>query len=236
MHRLRYLGAFWLVAGLLVASGCSKTGEAPAEGSTAAIPSSSGSGESSGSLQNEEGSDKANRPGTDTRFPIVQIETSMGAFCVKLDRTQAPLTVDHFLTNVRNGVYSGTIFHRVWKGYVVMGGGYTADRKERPQGLPVRHEGRTSKMKNLRGTIAMERKPEAIDSASNAFFINLSDNANLDYVDLTPEKSGYCVFGQVTDDGMAVLDKIGQVEVAPEAGLEQLPKQTVTIVSVRWIR
>lgn len=232
MHRLRYFGAFWLVACLAVASGCSKSGETPAENAPAASIGSSDSGDPIGDAP----AGKAGRSGGDSRFPIVQIETSLGTFRVKLDRAKAPMTVDNFLANVRSGVYKGTVFHRVWKGYVVMGGGYGADRKERPQGVPARHEGRTSKMKNLRATIAMERKPESVDSATNAFFINLSDNANLDYVDSTPEKCGYCVFGQVIDDGMAVLDKIGQVDVAPEPGFERMPKQTVTIVSAQWIQ
>ncbi|MBN1911176.1 MAG: peptidylprolyl isomerase [Pirellulales bacterium] len=177
--------------------------------------------------------------------PVVALVTSLGEIRVELDPKNVPLTVDNFLHYVDEGYYSGTIFHRVDKGSAVLGGAYTPDLAEKPPTrFAVRNEADKG-LKNTRGTIAMARQPDVIDSATSQFFFNLADNAMLDHKDKTAEGYGYCVFGRVTD-GMDVLDKLSGVAVrdianpnpsnpnaAPMAGV---PVETVLIKEIRRVR
>ena len=141
-------------------------------------------------------------PAADTMHPEVVVETSLGRFTLTLDAEHARLTVENFLEYVDSGDYNGTIFHQVFPGYAVLGGAMTPDLKEKPALREMMNEA-AGAGKNLRGTIAMARLPDVIDSASRQFFINLADNPALDHKPAAPgqippaEQYGYCVFGDV---------------------------------------
>jgi peptidyl-prolyl cis-trans isomerase A (cyclophilin A) len=183
-----------------------------------------------------------------TPYPHVLISTTAGDITVKLDHEKAQLTVENFLHYVDEGFYTDTIFHAVRRDDVIIGGGYTRDLKEKPAGRqPIRNEARNG-LKNVRGTIAMVREPNVIDSSTSQFFfnVNLADKPN-DYLDPQPLKPderpeqfpdayGYCVFGEVVE-GMDVLDQISKLEVSDNCGaMEFLPKRMVVITEVKRVK
>jgi len=137
--------------------------------------------------------------------PRVRLETNLGNIVVELDPKAAPKTVDNFLTYVRDGFYNGTIFHRVIKGFMIQGGGFTEDLQQKPARPAIQNEADNG-LKNLRGAIAMARTPDP-NSATAQFFINTVDNSFLNFKSKTPAGWGYCVFGKVVE-GMDVVDKI----------------------------
>ena len=140
---------------------------------------------------------------------IVVMETSMGTIEIQLDRQHAPVTVDNFVKYVKAGFYDGTIFHRVYSGFVIQGGGYLPDATEKATNAAITLESNNG-LKNLVGTIAMARTTQP-DSATSQFFINLVDNANLDFK--SSSEPGYAVFGKVVS-GMDVVNNIAKVKVA----------------------
>ena len=158
--------------------------------------------------------------------PVVVIETSLGDITVELDRAKAPLSVDNFLAYAKSGHYNGTIFHRVIKGFMIQGGGMTADMKQKPTRPPIKNEAGNG-LKNVRGTIAAARTG-IIDSATSQFYINTVNNAGLDHKNETSDGFGYAVFGKVTA-GMDVADKIEGLRTRPG----DVPVETVTIKGVR---
>jgi cyclophilin family peptidyl-prolyl cis-trans isomerase len=170
----------------------------------------------------------------DDAHPAVVIRTSLGELKVELDAENAPIAVDNFLAYIGRRQYDGTIFHQVVEGYMALGGGYDSELKERRPEFPIRNEAHHG-VKNVSGTIAMARAPDAIDSATNQFFLNLADNANLDHRDRTPEGYGYCVFGKVTS-GDDVLGKIGSASVANQPDFPQLPTTPIVIETIRRVR
>jgi cyclophilin family peptidyl-prolyl cis-trans isomerase len=181
----------------------------------------------------------ANAPAQATQdpdHPVVAFETSLGEITVRLDAQKAPLTVANFLAYVGRGHYDGTIFHQVVKEYpkLVIGGAFTKELTEKPTMTSVRNEAHSG-LKNRRGTIAMARRPDWIDSATCHFFINVTDNEVLDHTDRTLEGYGYCVFGEVIE-GMDVVDRIAALEVHDTEQFEQIPVETVAIQSVRVVR
>ena len=137
----------------------------------------------------------------------VSIQTSQGDILIELDSASAPKSVENFLAYVREGAYNGTIFHRVVGDFVVQGGCFTPDFEQRHTHSPIPTEA-TNGLLNKRGTIAMARSKDQ-DSATNQFFINLSDNIHLNHHAPTPGYWGYAVFGKVVQ-GMDVVDRIGQ--------------------------
>lgn len=157
-------------------------------------------------------------------MPVVVIETSVGDITVELDRAKAPVSVENFLTYVKAGHYGGTIFHRVIKGFMVQGGGMTADMRQKPTRAPIKNEAQNG-LKNKRGTIAMARTNE-VNSATSQFFINTVDNGMLDFKD--EAHYGYAVFGKVTD-GMDVVDKIEGTKTKPG----DVPVETIVIKAVK---
>ncbi len=172
----------------------------------------------------------AAQPAGDPLHPQVALETSMGNITIKLDSENAPLTVENFLDYVDAGHYDGTIFHEVIQDApkLIIGGGYTDDMTEKPARTPIRNEAHNG-LSNVRGTVAMARKAEAIDSATCVFFINVNDNSKaLDHTDRTLGGYGYCVFGEVTQ-GMDVVDRIAGVKTHDTEQFENLPEQTVLI-------
>jgi len=161
--------------------------------------------------------------------PLVQIETSSGEILLELDRDKAPVSVDNFIAYANAGHYNGTIFHRVIKGFMIQGGGLTANMEEKPTGTPIVNEA-TNKQKNKVGTVAMARTAE-IDSATAQFFINTEDNKFLDHGGLKPEMYGYAVFGQVVD-GMDVVYTIEQQATGSIAGYDDVPLEPIVIMNV----
>lgn len=184
-----------------------------------------------------EGSSTTSSAPTKPRFnayPEVQVRTTAGEFTLKLDGKAAPLTVNHFLTNVNSGFYDGTIFHQAFEGFILLGGGYDAKMQPRPTPESVRNEAHNG-LKNRRGTIAMARQADAIDSARGEFFINLADNPSLDHAGWEVNDYGYCVFGEVTA-GMDVIDSIAKRPVHKVGALDNVPVEPVVIESVRRIK
>jgi len=172
----------------------------------------------------------------DPDHPVVLIETSLGDITVRLDAEKAPLTVANFLSYVGDGHYDGTIFHQIVKPApkLIIGGAYTEDRSEKPTLTSVRNEAHNG-LKNRRGTIAMARRPDWIDSATCHFFINVTDNEVLDHKDRTLEGYGYCVFGEVLE-GMDAVDRIADLEVQDTEQFEQIPVENVVIRTIRVVR
>ena len=155
-----------------------------------------------------------------TPAPRVAFETTEGKIVVELAPQAAPKTVENFLAYVKSGHYDGTVFHRVISGFMIQGGGFTADMKEKPTRGTIPLESRSG-LKNERGALSMARRGDP-DSASAQFFINVVDNARLDYPN--PDGNGYAVFGKVIE-GMDVVDKI---RVTP-TGPGDVPQQQVVI-------
>ena len=164
--------------------------------------------------------------------PKVIMETSMGDITIELYPSEAPITIQNFLSYVDENFYDGTIFHRVIKNFMIQGGGYTPDFIEKETKPAIKNEA-SNGLKNERGTIAMARTPE-IDSATCQFFINHVDNAFLDHKNNTPEGYGYAVFGRVID-GMDVVDAIANVKTMTKQDMQDVPRDTITIVSIRRV-
>jgi cyclophilin family peptidyl-prolyl cis-trans isomerase len=162
--------------------------------------------------------------------PSVIIETSLGNITVELNQEKAPKTVANFLEYVKTGYFKGTIFHRVIKGFMIQGGGLSADMKNKPAQSPIENEA-TNGLKNARGTIAMARTAE-IHSATSQFFINTVDNSFLDHRSKSPDKFGYCVFGKVTS-GMDVVDKIEAAQTETKGMYQNVPTKPVLITDAR---
>ncbi|HEU5297618.1 MAG TPA: peptidylprolyl isomerase [Burkholderiaceae bacterium] len=155
----------------------------------------------------------------------VKLATSMGDVVIQLDADKAPKTVANFVQYVKDGHYDGLVFHRVIATFMIQGGGYDPDMKEKPTRAPIPLESRNG-LSNQRGTIAMART-NVPDSASSQFFINVVDNARLDAAN-APDGNGYAVFGKVVS-GMEAVDKIRDVPVGNRAGHQNVPLQPVVI-------
>jgi peptidyl-prolyl cis-trans isomerase B (cyclophilin B) len=162
--------------------------------------------------------------------PVVLMNTSFGKIEIELDAVRAPKTTSNFLKYVEDGHYDGTIFHRVIEGFMIQGGGFMPGMKEKRGGGPIQNEADNS-LKNLRGTIVMARTPDP-HSATTQFFINLADNAFLDFKGKTPEGWGYAVFGKVTK-GMDVVDRITKVQTGPKGIHQDVPREDVVIQSIK---
>ncbi len=171
----------------------------------------------------------------DLEKPVLQIETSAGTITVRLDGVRAPGTVRNFLNHANDGFYENMLIHYVDPGKMVVAGGYSADRKVKPAGTPIRNEAHNG-AKNVRGTIAMARDANLIDSATTQFFINLADAPQRDHTGDTPANYGYCVFGEVTE-GLDVAEKISQSPTTDQGGdLAQTPNPPVVIKSIHVVR
>ena len=148
------------------------------------------------------------------------ISTSVGDVTVELFKDKAPVSVANFLDYATEGFYPGTIFHRVVKGFVVQGGGYTATMVEKPTRPPIQNEA-TNGLRNVRGTVAMART-QSLRSATSQFYFNVSSNPDLDHQGFSPRDFGYAVFGRVLS-GMDVVDRIASVPTHVSAGMEDVP-------------
>jgi cyclophilin family peptidyl-prolyl cis-trans isomerase len=174
-------------------------------------------------------------PHFDRERPVVRIETNVGAITVQLDAVESPGTVRNFLSYARDGFYDNTLVHYVDPGNLLVAGGYSTDRQPKPARLPIRNEAHNG-LKNLRGTIAMTRIPERVDSATSQFFINLKDAPQRDHQSDAAEDYGYCVFGEVIE-GLEIAERISQAATTDLGGdLAQTPDPQVAILSVRVVR
>jgi peptidyl-prolyl cis-trans isomerase A (cyclophilin A)/peptidyl-prolyl cis-trans isomerase B (cyclophilin B) len=147
--------------------------------------------------------------------PQVDLDTTAGKIRLELFPDAAPKTVENFLAYVKARQYDGTQFHRVIPGFMIQGGGYGADFREKPTGAPVKNEAEQSSkagLLNVPGSVAMARTNDP-NSATAQFFINVADNKFLNFRDPSPGGIGYTVFGKVID-GMAVVEKIGKTPTA----------------------
>ena len=160
---------------------------------------------------------------------MVIIKTSMGDIKVKLAADKAPLTTANFLAYMDAGHYNGTIFHRVIDGFMIQGGGFDRNMRQKATQAPIKNEAANG-LQNKRGTLAMARTM-VVDSATSQFFINVKDNAFLDFRSPDPQGFGYCVFGEVVE-GMDVVDQIKRVRTGVKAGMQDVPLETVEIISV----
>jgi peptidyl-prolyl cis-trans isomerase B (cyclophilin B) len=166
--------------------------------------------------------------------PQVQFKTSMGEFTVELEPERAPKTVANFLAYVREGHYDGTIFHRVIKNFMVQGGGFTGDYRQKPTKGPIANEADRG-LANDRGTIAMARTSDP-NSATAQFFVNVVSNGFLNHTAKTAQGWGYTAFGRVTD-GMNIVVRMSQVETGRGGPFDSdVPKSPIVIEKATIIR
>ena len=163
--------------------------------------------------------------------PRVKLATSMGDIVVELNPAKAPKTVENFLKYVADKHYDGTIFHRVIDGFMVQGGGFTADMVQKPMRPPIPLEAANG-LKNDTYTIAMART-NVPDSATAQFFINVKDNAMLNAPQ--PDGHGYAVFGKVVS-GTEVVDKIKGVPTGNKGPFQNVPTTPVVITSATLVK
>lgn len=155
----------------------------------------------------------------------VRLATSAGEITLELDAARAPKTVENFLRYVRDGHYDGTIFHRVIDGFMIQGGGFTAEMNQKSTRAPIVLESRNG-LRNERGSLAMART-SVPDSATAQFFINLRDNAFLDAANAR-DGHGYAVFGRVTA-GMEVIDRIRTAPTTTRGPHRDVPATPIVI-------
>ncbi|MGH6611553.1 MAG: peptidylprolyl isomerase [Burkholderiaceae bacterium] len=163
--------------------------------------------------------------------PRVAFETSEGTIVVELAPKEVPLTVENFLTYVKAGHYNGTVFHRVIPTFMIQGGGFTAEMKEKQTRAPIPLESKSG-LKNERGTVAMARRGDP-NSATSQFFINVVDNPRLDYPN--PDGNGYAVFGKVVE-GMDVVDKIRGAPTDTRGPHANVPVTPIVIKTARVVK
>lgn len=155
----------------------------------------------------------------------VRFKTSRGDFTIELYASEAPQTVENFLRYVDEGHFEGTVFHRVIPGFVIQGGGLTADLEPKATHEPIHNEADNG-LKNERGTLSMARTNDP-HSATSQFFVNLADN---DFLDRRPGQDGYAVFGRIIE-GMPVIDEIAAGKTGRRKGHDDVPIEHVTVVA-----
>ena len=159
--------------------------------------------------------------------PQVELHIAgLGVIKLELDAAKAPKSVENFLAYVNKGHYDRTIFHRVIPGFMIQGGGFDTAMSQKPTEKPIENEAGNG-LKNDKYTIAMARTPHP-HSASAQFFINVADNAFLNYTAPTPQGWGYAVFGKVVE-GMDVVDKISTVATGSKGMHQNVPLSPITI-------
>lgn len=159
---------------------------------------------------------------------LIKLTTNMGDIVIQLDEEKAPATSANFKQYVEEGFYNGTIFHRVIDGFMIQGGGFEADMKQKETREPITNEADNG-LKNDKYTVAMARTNDP-HSATAQFFINVKDNAFLNHTGKSVQGWGYCVFGKVTE-GQDVVDKIKQVATGNKSWYNDVPLEPVVIES-----
>ncbi len=162
---------------------------------------------------------------------MVKLHTSKGVITLQLDAEKAPVTVKNFLEYVNSGFYSGTIFHRVIGNFMIQGGGFEPDMKQKKTNPPIKNEAANG-LKNDKYTIAMARTGDP-NSATAQFFINVKDNDFLNYPG--QDGWGYCVFGKVVE-GKEVVDAIRNVKTGNRSGFQDVPLEDVIINSAEVVK
>jgi peptidyl-prolyl cis-trans isomerase B (cyclophilin B) len=158
--------------------------------------------------------------------PAVEVATNHGTFVIQLDPAKAPMSVENFLAYVDAKHYDGTIFHRVIDGFMVQGGGFDKDMRQKATNPPIKNEADNG-LKNDKYTVAMART-QVPDSASSQFFINVKDNAFLNHTAKNVQGWGYAVFGKVVE-GQDVVDRIKKVPTGNVRGMGDVPLEAVVI-------
>ncbi|MBB3104491.1 peptidylprolyl isomerase [Azomonas macrocytogenes] len=157
---------------------------------------------------------------------MIKLHTNHGIITIKLDEEKAPETATNFKEYVKNGHYDGTIFHRVIGNFMIQGGGFDTNMKQKPTSAPIKNEANNG-LSNKIGTVAMARTMDP-HSASAQFFINVADNTFLDHTAPTAQGWGYAVFGEVVE-GLDVVDRIKNVKTSSRAGHQDVPVDDVVI-------
>jgi len=161
---------------------------------------------------------------------LVKMQTSKGDIVIELNAEKAPITVKNFLSYVNEGHYSGKIFHRVIKGFMIQGGNFDVNMKQAATKAQIVNEA-SNGLKNVRGAIAMARTRNP-NSATDQFYINHGNNASLDYATRPP---GYAVFGKVIA-GMETVDAIASVQTGVKSGMRDVPVTPIIIISAKVIK
>jgi peptidyl-prolyl cis-trans isomerase A (cyclophilin A) len=164
--------------------------------------------------------------------PRVEFKTTAGSFTLELYPDKAPKTVENFLQYVNSGFYKGTVFHRVIDGFMIQGGGFDPDMRQKATRAPIENEAglaRNGGLKNETGTIAMART-SVPNSATAQFFINVKDNGFLDYRDPSPQGIGYAVFGRVVQ-GMDVVMLIAKAQTTTTGMYQNVPQKPIIVES-----
>jgi len=222
--------SLWLVIALIatvVAVGCTGGEEAPApdESESAAAVEPAPADPAPGA----ETADAPTESGSDIAYPVVEIVTSLGTMELELYPDKAPKSVENFLAYVRSGFFDGTIFHRVVPDFVIQGGGFDTEMTKKDTEPPIENEADNG-LRNLRGTICMARTNDP-HSATSQFFINTTDNPNLDHRDKLRDW-GYAVFGKITV-GLEVVDAIEAVATTNRDGYQNVPVDPVIMETAR---
>lgn len=160
---------------------------------------------------------------------MITFHTNFGDITIELDFEKAPVTAANFKKYAEDGHYDGTIFHRVIDGFMIQGGGFDMEMKQKATREPIKNEADNG-LKNTLGTLAMARTMEP-HSASAQFFINVKDNDFLNFRSKDTQGWGYCVFGAVKE-GMDVVNKIKGVSTTTRAGHQDVPAEPVVIDKV----
>lgn len=160
---------------------------------------------------------------------MIVIKTTKGDIHLQLDTENTPNTAENFRKYMLDGFYNDTIFHRVISGFMIQGGGMTADMTQKETQKPIQNEAKSSKP-NKRGSIAMARTSDP-HSATGQFFINLVDNSFLNFTAENAQGYGYCVFGEVVE-GMDVVDAIAKVQTGNRMGHSDVPVENVVVLEV----
>ncbi len=163
---------------------------------------------------------------------MIKLETSMGDIFLELDEEKAPKSAANFMEYVKNGQYDGTIFHRVIDGFMIQGGGMTADMQEKPTGQPIENEADNG-LQNEAYTVAMARTMDP-HSATAQFFINVKNNDFLNHSAKTDNGWGYAVFGKVTK-GHSVVNKIKAVATGRHGMHDDVPKEPIEIIKAEIV-
>ena len=164
--------------------------------------------------------------------PQVDFDTSAGKFRLELREDLAPETVKNFLTYVKDGFYTNTIFHRVISDFMIQGGGLTADFEKKDTRDPIKNEAANG-LKNLIGTVAMARTGQP-HTATSQFFINVKDNDFLNHRAPSGQGWGYTVFGKVIS-GMEVIENIKQTATTTKSSRQNVPVETILIKSATLV-
>ena len=160
---------------------------------------------------------------------MIEFKTTLGDFSIELLPTEAPISSDNFQAYVDAGYFDGTIFHRVIPGFMLQGGGFTADMQQKKTNDPIKNEA-TNGLKNKRGTLSMARTND-INSATSQFFVNLVDN---EFLDNKAGNYGYAVFGKIVS-GMDVIDAIAKVKTGRKGHHDDVPVEAVVITSAKTV-